>query len=64
MSSIWAKGCMLMIVCCYLTWHDYPSLVEGESHGILLLLLLLQLLLAGDQTPAIMRNISTQSRAW
>ena len=21
----------------YLTWHDYPSLVEGESHGILLL---------------------------
>ena len=27
---------MLMIVCCYLTWHDYPSLVEGESHGILL----------------------------
>ena len=28
MSSIWAKGCMLMIVCvCYLTRHDYPSLV-------------------------------------
>ena len=22
---------------CYLTWHDYPSLVEGESHDILLL---------------------------
>ena len=22
---------------CYLTWHDYPSLVEGESRGILLL---------------------------
>ena len=22
---------------CYLTRHDYPSLVEGESHGILLL---------------------------
>ena len=21
---------------CYLTWHDYPSLVEGESHCILL----------------------------
>ena len=20
---------------CYLIWHDYPSLVEGESHGIL-----------------------------
>ena len=20
---------------CYLTWHDYPSLVEGESQGIL-----------------------------
>ena len=33
-----AKGCILMIVwVCYLTWHDYPSLVEGESHGILLL---------------------------
>ena len=26
-----------MIVLCYLTCHDYPSLVEGESHGILLL---------------------------
>ena len=38
MSSILAKGCMLMIVC-YLTWHDYPSLVEGENHDILLLLL-------------------------
>ena len=43
-SSILAKGCILMIVrvrvcvrAC-LTWHDYPSLVEGESHGILLLL--------------------------
>ena len=36
MSSIRAKGCMLMIMCvCYLTRHDYPSLVEGESHGIL-----------------------------
>ena len=35
-SSIWAKGCILMIVCaCYLTWHDYPSLVEVESHGML-----------------------------
>ena len=34
MSSIWANGCTLMIVCvCQLTWHDYPSLVEGESHG-------------------------------
>ena len=22
----------------YLTWHDYPSLVQGESHGILLYL--------------------------
>ena len=21
---------------CYLNWHDYLSLVEGESHGILL----------------------------
>ena len=27
-SSIWAKGCILMTVCVfYLTWHDYPSLV-------------------------------------
>ena len=24
---------------CYLTWHHYPSLVEEESHDILLLLL-------------------------
>ena len=40
-SSIWAKGCILMTVCVcvfYLTWHHYPSLVYGESHGILLLL--------------------------
>ena len=30
MSSIWAKGCMMMIVCvCYLTLNDYPSLVKG-----------------------------------
>ena len=31
---------MIVCVCvcvCYLTCHDYPSLVEGESHGILLL---------------------------
>ena len=27
---------------CYLTWHDYPSLVEGESHGILKLLIILK----------------------
>ena len=30
LSSIWAKGCILMTVCVcvfYLTWHDYPSLV-------------------------------------
>ena len=34
-SSIWAKGCILMTVCvCYLTRHDYSSLVEGESNGI------------------------------
>ena len=34
------KGCILMTVCVfYLTRHDYdyPSLVQGESHGILLL---------------------------
>ena len=37
MSSIWADGCMLMIVCVVLTWHDYPSLVEVESHCKLLL---------------------------
>ena len=35
-SSIWAKGCMIdNCVCVYLTWHDYPSLVEGQSHGVL-----------------------------
>ena len=27
-----------MFLLCFLTRHDYPSLVEGESHGILLLL--------------------------
>ena len=37
MSSIWAKGCMLMIVCVLSDLTYYPSLVEGESHGILLL---------------------------
>ena len=34
-SSIWVvyvDDCV-----CYLTRHDYPSLVEGETHGILLL---------------------------
>ena len=40
MSSIGAKGCMFMIMWCYLILHDYPSLKDGESHGILLLLLL------------------------
>ena len=40
MSRIWAKGCVLMIVCvCYLTCHDYPTLEEGESHDILFVLL-------------------------
>ena len=36
MSSIWDKRCMLTIVCVLsdLTWL-YPSLVVGESHGIL-----------------------------
>ena len=34
---------------CYLTWHDYPSLAEGESRGIwVLLLLLLMLLIRND----------------
>ena len=42
MSTIWAKGCMLMSVCvCYLTLHDYPSLLEGESHCISLLLFIM-----------------------
>ena len=34
LSSIWAKGCILITVCVLSDWHDYPSLVEGESHGI------------------------------
>ena len=34
-SSIWANGCMFDDCVCYLTYHDYPSLVEGESRGIL-----------------------------
>ena len=34
MSSIWAKGCML-IVRELSDLNDYSSLVEGESHGIL-----------------------------
>ena len=30
------SGAKYNCVCVYyLTWHDYPSLVEGESHGIL-----------------------------
>ena len=29
-SSVWMDDCV-----CYLAWHDNPSLVEGESHGIL-----------------------------
>ena len=34
---------MLKIVCvCYLTWHDYPSLVEGESHGILYIIIIFE----------------------
>ena len=40
MSSMWAKGCLLNDCVCYLTLHDYISLVEGERHGILLFLLL------------------------
>ena len=31
------KGCMFDDCVCYLTSHDYPSLVEGKNHGILLL---------------------------
>ena len=30
-SSIWGKGCLLDDCMCYMTWHDYPSLVEGFS---------------------------------
>ena len=40
-SSIWAKGCMFDDCVCYLTWHDYYSLVEGESHGILFIIIFL-----------------------
>ena len=35
--SIWAKGCMFDDCVCYLILHEYPSLMEGESRGILLL---------------------------
>ena len=31
--NIWVKGCVCVCVC-YRTSYDYPSLVEGESHGI------------------------------
>ena len=35
-SSIWAKGCMFDdSVCVLFDRHGYPSLVEGESHGVL-----------------------------
>ena len=37
MSNIWAKGVCWWLCACYPTWHDYPSLAEGEGHGILLL---------------------------
>ena len=37
--ELWVHvGCLRV---CYLTPHDNPPLVEGESHGILLLLSLL-----------------------
>ena len=42
MSSIYAKGCMLMIVCVLSGLTCLPLLGEIESHGILLLLLLYQ----------------------
>ena len=32
------RGVSWWLCVCYQTWHDNPSLVEGESHGILLLL--------------------------
>ena len=43
-------GCMLddCVCVCYLTWHDYPSLVVGESLGILLLFCL------GNDRPSIL----------
>ena len=35
-SSIWAKGCMFDdSVCVLFDRHGYPSLVEGESIGVL-----------------------------
>ena len=38
MSSTWAKSVFdYCVLVCYLTCHDYPSSVEGESHGILTL---------------------------
>ena len=42
MKYIWTKWCIFddCLCVCYLTLHDYSSLVEGERHGILLLLLL------------------------
>ena len=36
-SIIWAKRCMFDDPVCVLSdLHDYPSLLEGECHGILL----------------------------
>ena len=40
-SSIWDKGCMFDDCLCLCVCYDliyYPSLMEGECHGILLLL--------------------------
>ena len=47
MKYIWTKWCIFddCLCVCYLTLHDYSSLVEGERHGILLLLLLLPILI-------------------
>ena len=33
------KGLYIDDCVCYLTWHNYPSSVEGESHGIIIILL-------------------------
>ena len=41
--GVYLDDCVCVCVF-YLTSHDYPSLVQGESHGILLLLLLLLIL--------------------
>ena len=45
MCHVYGLRGVLMIVCmCYLTRHDYPSLVVGKNHGILLYIIIIILL--------------------